>query len=180
MDVYVRATLLSRPPGAARWDHLCVATSEPAPRSDGGHWRWSAAMTGGSLELDIPLSALRPRSPELHVHFELRAPNDILSDSVLGKTHPLPLSRFADGALHTVMIEPRGDLTLSLTAPTHVPRDVVRAVAVSATSPTSHPSALNTIPLVEARAVNVDGGQRIPGPPPRYESTACCLATPLR
>ncbi|KAH8074118.1 hypothetical protein JL721_2680 [Aureococcus anophagefferens] len=119
------------------------------------------------------------RGADLCVQFELFAPNELLPDSPLGKTQPLPLSRFADGALHTVMIEPRGDLTLSLTAPDHVPRDVVRAVAVGAGHDAPGAPGLATIPLVEARAVNV-AGERVAGPPPRYEATACCLATPLR
>ncbi|KAH8062228.1 hypothetical protein JL722_3141 [Aureococcus anophagefferens] len=127
-----------------------------------------------------PAAALRGAgAPDLRVQFELFAPNELLPDSPLGETQPLPLSRFADGALHTVMIEPRGDLTLSLTAPDHVPRDVVRAVAVGAGHDAPGAPGLATIPLVEARAVNV-AGERVPGPPPRYEATACCLATPLR
>ncbi|KAK7250072.1 hypothetical protein SO694_00006171 [Aureococcus anophagefferens] len=130
-----------------------------------------------SMDLEIPAAALR--GADLCVEFELFAPNELLPDSPLGKTQPLPLSRFADGALHTVMIEPRGELTLSLTAPDHVPRDVVRAVAVGAGHDAPGAPGLATIPLVEARAVNV-AGERVPGPPPRYEATACCLATPLR
>ena len=187
MDVYVVARLLARrrgrvDDGAPRVDRLCAATSDPARRSGGGSpsWRWSPAARGSTLELEIPAAALRGAgAPDLCVQFELFAPNELLPDSPLGRTQPLPLSRFADGALHTVMIEPRGDLTLSLTAPDHVPRDVVRAVAVGAGPDAPGAPGLATIPLVEARAVNV-AGERVPGPPPRYEATACCLATPLR
>ena len=110
------------------------------------------------------------------MQFSFFSPNELLADTAVGRTAPLPLARFADGALHTVMIEPRGDLTLSLTAPAAIPRDVVRAVAVEAGA---RPD--GEVPLVvEARTVAAEAGARPPGPPPRYEATACCLATPLR
>ena len=108
-------------------------------------------------------------APDLCVQFELLAPNELLPDSPLGRTQPLPLSRFADGALHTVMIEPRGDLTLSLTAPDHVPRDVVRAVAVGAGPDAPGAPGLATIPLVEARAAYADQ-RRGGGGQPRYRA----------